>query len=155
LSTVIYRTPTPDDLVSVAARMRISDAMEVAAAAGHTPMQALATAVQTSTVSFTAVIDGNPEGIFGIACRGGLAAEIWMLGTDDLVKDPALFLAETRRVIDEWSTQFAILHNFVDDENVVAKEWLRRTGFTIAEPRPYGVGQLPFCYFYRVGSPRV
>lgn len=154
MSTVTYRTPTPDDLISVAARMRVADAMEVAAAAGHTPIQALSAAVQTSTFSFTAVIDGVPEGVFGIVSRG-VTAEIWMLGTDDLVKDPALFMSETSRVIDQWATQFSVLHNFVDDENVVAKEWLTRVGFTLAEPRPYGVGQLPFCYFYRVGTPCV
>lgn len=151
MSTVTYRPPTEDDIVSVADRMRVADVMEVAAASGHTPLQALLAAVSTSTFSFTAVIDGNPEGIFGVVSRGGLGAEVWMLGTDDLVKDPALFLSETSRILDGWAEEFAVLHNFVDDENHVAKAWLERAGFTLSAPRPYGVGQLPFRYFYRVG----
>ncbi len=152
MTEVTYRDPTPEDLQDVAQRMRLADVMEVAASHGHTPLQALETATGASVASFTALLDGKPEGIFGVAYHGGMSAEVWMLGTDDLTKDPAVFREETSRILDKWSEQFPILHNFVDDENEVSKRWLQSVGFVLAEPKPYGVAQLPFRYAYRVGS---
>lgn len=152
VTEVTYRSPTVEDIQSVADRMRLSDVLEVAASHGHTPYNALCAAVAASTISFTAVIDGVPEGIFGVSHHGGMSAEVWMLGTDGLTKDPKVFFAETSRIMDGWLEQFAILHNFVDDENEVSKAWLLKSGFTLGEPVPYGVSQLPFRYFYRVGT---
>ncbi|WP_051547568.1 hypothetical protein [Lysobacter capsici] len=152
MTEVTYRSPTVEDIQSVADRMRLSDVLEVAASHGHPPYNALCAAVAASTISFTAVIDGVPEGIFGVSHHGGMSAEVWMLGTDGLTRDPKVFFAETSRIMDGWLEQFAILHNFVDDENEVSKAWLLKSGFTLGEPVPYGVSQLPFRYFYRVGT---
>lgn len=155
MSEVIYREPTADDITSIAERMRVADVMEVAASHGHTPLQALEHCIADATNAFTAVIDGVPEGIFGVTHRGGMSAEVWMLGTDGLVKDPELFRAQTSAILDSWASIFPVMHNFVDDENEVSKRWLKSVGFTLDEPRPYGAGQLPFRYFYRIGAPSV
>lgn len=151
MSTVEYRPPSGDDIVQVAKSMRLADVMEVAASSGLNPLEALIESVEDSTMAFTAVIDGKPAAIFGLIHQG-MSAVIWMLGTDDLTKDRRLFTAETRRIMDGWADLYGVLHNFVDDENVDAQRWLRKAGFTLGEPVTYGVAQLPFRYFYRIGN---
>ena len=39
------------------------------------------------------------------------------------------------------------LVNWVDDRNTCAIRWLKWMGFTIHEPEPYGVANLPFRRF--------
>jgi len=151
LTQVTYRSPTSDDIVKVAAEMRLADVMEVAASHGHSPIDAVIEAVKVSSAAFAVIIDGTPAAVFGFVHRGGMSAEVWMLGTDLLTRNVRLFRKESKRIIDSWAEQFPLMHNFVDDENEAAKRWLTSVGFKMDEPRPYGVGRLPFRYFWRVG----
>ncbi|WP_369933921.1 hypothetical protein [Xanthomonas tesorieronis] len=151
MTVLEYRPPTSGDILSVAARMRDADVLEVAAACGDTPHQALLRSCDDADAVFCIVLDGHPEGIFGVSYPGGLGATVWLLGTDALSTIPRLMLTEGQRIVDGWCDEFSVLHNFVDDSNEPSKRWLAALGFNFSEPLPYGPSQVPFRYFYRAG----
>ncbi|QDS19391.1 hypothetical protein [Xanthomonas citri] len=152
MTVLEYRPPSSGDILSVAARMRDADVLEVAAASGDTPLEALLKSCNDADAVFCIVLDGNPEGIFGVSYGGGLGATVWLLGTDALATIPRLMVTETRRITDDWRERFSVLHNFVDDSNEVSKRWLAAVGFNFSAPVPYGPAQVPFRYFYKIGN---
>lgn len=146
----IFRPATDDDIASVAARMRESDVLEVAAASGRSPLVALRESVRDSDAAFAAVFGDRAEAIFGFQYHGGVGADIWMLGTPELRKHARVMVTEGRRILDAWCEHFPVLHNFVDDSNTDAKRWLRAVGCLMAsKPTTYGEAGTPFRYFWR------
>lgn len=151
MTDVIYREPTPDDITDVALRMRREDAVEVFAMSGRKPYAALQECVLDSSSAFTAVINGRPEAIFGFTYQGGVGAEIWMLGTDELRKHPRLLLVEGRRIVRAWGEWFPLQQNFVDAANTLSVRWLRMLGFRFDE-KPVKRGGREFLYFWMHGN---
>lgn len=151
MTEVIYRETTEADLAFVASRMRTADRLEVYRATGRGAHQALMGSVEDSSQAFTVVIDGEPVAVFGFAFQGGIAAEIWMLGTDALRKHPRTVLVEGRRIVDAWGDYFALQHNYVDVHNKTAIRWLKMLGFRFDE-RPVMRNGHPFLYFWRHGN---
>lgn len=149
MTNLEYRSPTADDIVDVAARMRTDDVLEVAASGGYTPVAALIESVRNSSVSFVAVLNGRPEAIFGFIYDGGEAAAVWFLATDEATKDVRLFYRESKRIANEWAKHFPKMHNKVSADATATRRWLKRIGFK--EGRVTNDGPVPFIYFSRLG----
>lgn len=121
---------------SIARRMRRADRDEVMAASGVTPEQALRYSLDRSSVSWTALVDGRPEVMFGVADINILAGigAVWLLGTDAVEIHFRVFLRQSiewrRKLFERYST----LKNFVTDDNEVSKRWLKWMGATFGEP---------------------
>ena len=84
----------------------------------------------------------------------GEAGKIWLLGTDQLVKDRInciRFLRQARTEVDRLMGRYEVLFNVMDARNVVHRRWLQWMGFTfIAEHPNYGAEGRLFLEFCKV-----
>lgn len=139
------------DIEALLASLRQADRDEVEAAAGDVE-HALVDSVQCSVMLWAGEIDGELACIFGCAPLNGLLglqAAPWMLGTDLLDRHPCTLMRHCRQYIEAMQARYPCLMNFVDARNKRSVRWLRRMGFTIHNPVPYGLAQLPFHPFER------
>tara|TARA_R110000824_G_C15044468_1_gene660767 strand:+ start:233 stop:640 length:408 start_codon:yes stop_codon:yes gene_type:complete len=111
--------------------MRDIDKLEVEIA-GHTPKGALRHGIMHGD-AYTILIDGRPEGMFGVVPASLMGAEgrIWALFTDEAIKQPRAFLVLGPRFIAAVSHGYLRLTNYVHAENRAAIRWLKRMDFTV------------------------
>ncbi|MGJ5032266.1 phage protein Gp13 family protein [Bradyrhizobium sp. HKCCYLS2038] len=116
--------------------MRQADRDEVMAASGKSPAAAVAFSLRRSAAAWTALIDGRPEVMFGVAdlnILAGIGAP-WLLGTDAVERHNRQFLRRSVRWRDQLLQRYSVLRNFVDDRNTTSVRWLRWLGFRFSEP---------------------
>jgi hypothetical protein len=140
-----------DDVASIAERMRLGDVAELAASSGRTPIDALTRAQKLSTRTYTVLVDGSPEAMFGVASYGtdGCA---WLLGTEWLDSPAARrpFAQHGQRYVELMHAVSPRLYNYVDARNERSIQWLLHLGFGVADIVPnYGKGKLPFVLMVR------
>ncbi|MFZ5692456.1 MAG: hypothetical protein ACOY5F_14500 [Pseudomonadota bacterium] len=116
--------------------MRQADRDEIAAGSGKSPREALAFSLRKSAQAWTAIIDGRPEVMFGVADLNILAGvgAPWLLGTDAIDLHFRQFLRRSVSWRDQLLGRYPVLRNFVDDRNVVSIRWLRWLGFKFSDP---------------------
>jgi len=125
---------------TIARRMRQADRDEIAAASGRSPAAALAFSLRKSSQAWTAVIDGRPEVMFGVAdlnILAGIGAP-WLLGTDSVERNYRQFVRRSVSWRDQLLGRYPVLRNFVDDRNKVSIRWLRWLGFKFSDPIMFG-----------------
>lgn len=139
----------PEHVATIADRMRPADVAEVAAASGRTPHDALLLSLKRSTVCWTALLDGQPELMFGVGDLNILTrtGSPWLLGTDAVEREYRQFLRQSRNWPEQLLQRYDLLRNFVDDRNTVSKRWLEWLGFTLLDPMPIGVNGEMFRLF--------
>ncbi len=152
--TITYRFPTEEDILSVARRMREQDIQEVYASCGVSPLVAISESILQSDICFTALFDGNPEVIFGLAQHPIYdAAVVWLLGTDAVRNNARAFLEASYVIVDDWSTIYPILFNAVDARNTVSRRWLKWLGFKELKLHPrYGHAGVPFIEMAKLSN---
>ena len=130
-----------DHIASIAARMREADRTEVWASSRSTPHNSLMISLQNSRWAMTALVDGQPEVMWGVADLNILTGTgaPWLLGTDAVEANYRLFLRHSLQWKEKLSEQYQVLMNFVHDENEVSKRWLKWLGFTLSEPFELGL----------------
>lgn len=118
----------------VASSMRQADIDEIYAASGRGPLSALRFSVESSSKSWSIMIEGKPEGIFGIGMVNVLAGigAPWLLGTDVLTRHTREFLRKSIACRDYMLYLHPHLRNFVDTRNHVSVRWLKWLGFTFS-----------------------
>jgi hypothetical protein len=139
------------DVLYVATHLREKDFDEVYAIFGESPhistIKGWAASVCRGIISNK---DGVAVGIFGVRPAEPLSrvGVVWLLGTDGLDKIKKFFMSISKPIIEEMAKGFDVLFNYVDARYEKTLRWLKWCGFTIDEPRPYGVLDLPFhlCY---------
>lgn len=138
-----------DHIASIAARMREADRIEVWASSRSTPHHALMFSLQNSHWAWTALIDGQPEVMFGVSDLSILAGSgaPWLLGTDAVEKHQRTFLRQSVWWREKLLERYQVLKNFVHDENVMSKRWLKWLGFTLYDPFPMGESGEAFRLF--------
>lgn len=127
---------TLDHVDTIARRMREADRVEIAAASGRSPHDALAFSLEKSAHAWTVTIDGRPEIMFGVGDINILAGvgAVWLLGTDAVAVHYREFLRQTGAIRDQLLTRYQVLRNFVHDGNRVSVRWLRWMGASLSEP---------------------
>lgn len=138
-----------DHVAPIACRMREADRQEVMASSGATPHRALMFSIEKSSVAWTALVDGQPEVMFGVGDLNVLTATgaPWLLGTDAVDRNFRLFLRQSVSWRGKLLDRYSVLRNFVDDRNEVSKRWLSWLGFTLSDPMPIGVNGEMFRLF--------
>jgi len=141
-----FRAPLARDILHIADNLRHEDVREVAASHGHSPLQALAYAVTSSTLCRVAFWKRRPVAVFGYARHPEGPVSVWLLGTDTLTAPGVrrAFLCVARRFTDVWADAFGVLFNYVDVRAETSRRWLRWMGFVEQPPMPYGPLSLPF-----------
>ena len=145
MERVELRAATPEDVRFVAEQLRDADRAEVLAV-GFRPEAGLRLSVAASDCVWCGLIGGVPSMIFG--CSRGLLSEhgeVWALGTDNCTRHPREMLIYGRKVLRMLLDVFPVLENYCDVRYEKSLRWLRKIGFTVGHPVPYGVNGALFC----------
>ena len=134
----------------IARRLRDIDRRECEAM-GRSGKHALRAALGTSSKAWTALVDGQPEAMFGVVVESVLdgTAVPWFLGTDEVYRHGRALLMWGPGMVDRLCDSTWTLRNLVSTENDKAIRLLRRWGFTVAEEEVF-VRDVPFLYFEKV-----
>lgn len=140
---------------AVALAMREQDRLEVLAAEGRAPAEALVSALEASHRAWTVLVDGAPAAMLGVIPLGLLAEDfaLWFLTTHVVARYPVTFLRVARRVVRELLMRHPHLFNYVDARYRGAVRLLECLGARIGEPAPFGPADLPFRRFDFGGEP--
>lgn len=139
------------DTKFIAQHMRESDVMEIRAASGLTPLEALQHSIILSDTTLVGSAD-RPFCIFGVApSPNPLAGIVWLLGTDEIIQHRRAFLAQCRDWLDRFHDTYPVLFNFVDERNTVHVHWLKWLGAVFIHRHPeFGKERRPFLEFVHV-----
>lgn len=140
------------DAREMAPQMREVDVQELFDGWGSNPTEALVGSVERSLRAYTARADGEIVCMYGVGTEGLLApaGKIWMLGTDLINKHKRQFLLKSAGQIGRLSRGYYFLENHCDKRNTLTVRWLRWLGFTIEDPKPYGINGKLFHHFWKV-----
>ena len=125
----------------VASNLRPEDRREGEEGHGLDPMERLVWAAQNLSCVYFTVPNGKTAGMAGVEPDG----TIWMLCTPAIHEYPITFAREAKRYVD--SRQEKILHNIVDERNIVHLKLLKFLGFRILGEISYGPNNLTFIKF--------
>lgn len=138
------------DAYAMAPYMRVRDVEEIRASSGNTPTQALLNGVDAGN-AFTAFDKAGPVAMFGCAPYMGDMGCPWFLATDRLPAYSRFFLKQSRKFVDQWEREYAVLVNYVDCRNIDSLKYLQALGFEFSKFIPnYGAGKKPFLRFHKV-----
>lgn len=148
------RRSVADDIVEIAPRMRQQDVDELWASSRSTPVEALVMSLECSDFTFTGVINGRPECMFGLSIVSHVTGHgsPWFLGTDEILNHRRDFLRASVQWRDMFLARASDLRNCVDDRNEVSKRWLRWLGFELTDPVPMGYDGAMFRMFSYKGA---
>ena len=127
---------TVDAAKEVASNLRPEDRREVEEGHGLDPMERLVWAAQNLSCVYFTVPNGKTAGMAGVEPDG----TIWMLCTPAIHEYPITFAREAKRYVD--SRQEKILHNIVDERNIVHLKLLKFLGFRILGEISHGPNNL-------------
>jgi hypothetical protein len=151
MGRVTYTLATLAHADHVAEHMRVADRDEVWAVGKLGPHVSTRVSVRASSAPVAALWDGVPVAVFGVVpvnTIDGVGAP-WLLGTDLLDKLAREWMTDAPQWIALLADGYSLLRNYVDARNVRSKVWLRRMGFKLLPPEPYGVAGLAFHQFER------
>lgn len=127
--------------------MRSVDRMECEAM-GRTPKGALRFALANSSKAWTAMVDGQPEAMFGVVVESALTGEAvpWFLGTDEVYRHGRELVMWGPGMVSRLCDSSRRLANLVSAGNTSAIRLLKRWGFVVSEEavNVRGVDFLPF-----------
>ena len=127
----------------VASNLRPEDRREVEEGHGLDPMERLVWAAQNLPCVYFVVPNGKTAGMAGVEPDG----TIWMLCTPAIHEYPITFAREAKRYVD--SRQEKVLHNIIDERNIVHLKLLKFLGFKNLGKISYGPNKLTFIKFYK------
>lgn len=102
---------------------------------GRTPKQALRLALLTSDKAWTALVDDQPEAMFGVVVDSAIGAEgtPWFLGTDEVYRHGRELLQWGPGIIARLCDSRLTLRNLVSSRNTRAIRLLGKWGFAVDE----------------------
>jgi hypothetical protein len=119
------------DVVDLAPKLRYEDKREVETL-GHTPEQALCLAYLSSSICKSIINNiGQVVGMYGVTPLSDKCGQVWMLGSEGLIKIRLAFLKQSRSEVDMMNKAYPHLCNFIDSRNEVHLKWIKWCGFKI------------------------
>lgn len=138
MAEIVIRPTLPGDARVLAANLRASDRAELRALDYDQLLPPIAGSVAVSRLCWSAFADGELGCIIGVSHSGKGVGAPWMLGTPVLDQHSRVLVRQTPRYIAAMLREFPTLVNFVHAENHTSVRWLRRLGFALSAPAPYG-----------------
>ena len=139
MDSIRLAVPSRGDIEFVARNMRAADRAEIMASSELEPLPCLIRSVKVSSEVLVALTSGGvPFAIFGVAPVAEGLASPWMLGTDEMLRHGKEIVKLSRTFVKRWASAHGVLSNFVDTRNTTSIAWLKRTGFRMGEPEPFG-----------------
>lgn len=140
MADVVIRPTQPGDAAMLIANLRPADLAECQAYGRGDIGAGIESSVARSMLCWSGFIDGELAAILGVApvnALGGIGSP-WMLGTPVLDAHSRVLVRAVPEYIAKMLNAFPHLVNFVHTKNTTSVRWLRRLGFTLHEPVPYG-----------------
>ncbi len=103
-------------------------------ASGHTPKGALRHSLMNSSKAWTALVDDQPEAMFGVVVTSALTGEgvPWFLGTDEVYRHGRALMTWGPGLLSRMHDSSPTLRNVVSSANGRAIRLLERWGFNVA-----------------------
>lgn len=148
-----YRRVTAEDILQLSENARVLDVQEVEAVTHMTMHETLEYSVRTSSLCASAYVDGKLNAILGVCPQStsiiNTVGVPWMIGTDLVTENRRVFCAEYSTIINQMLGEYSLLENYVDSRNKPAVTFLRKAGFTLESPKPFGIKGVNFHRFYK------
>lgn len=148
MADVLIRPTASGDVEILHANLRPSDRDECAAY-GTDPLEMIRSSVARSVLCWTGFVDGELAAVIGVTPLTATVGVPWMLGTTVLDRHARVLVRRTPEYIDRMLAAFPHLLNYVHAKNTTSVRWLRRLGFTLSAPEPFGPLGEPFHRFER------
>jgi len=147
---VKFIKPTHELIEAIAADMRQADIDEIWASNHHTPIASLMIGWELSDRTVIITVNDEPCVMIGLVIRDILAGTgvPWLLGTENALKYKRYFLTQVPAIINEMLNICPVLFNYVHVKNKISVNWLKRIGFILDEPSPYGYEKELFHKFH-------
>ena len=147
----VIRDATYSDCLILAPNLRQEDKDEVWESGSYLPEEALILSFKSSNQVKIGVVGDEIVCMFGISATEDPELGIpWLLGSDSIKKFSKEFLTLNKVVLDEISTEYKILANYVWSKNPTHIRWLEWLGFTVTRtPICLGRNQEHFYYFFK------
>lgn len=129
------RVEDADELLSA---MRQSDLTECRAYGKPDLLEGLKESIRDSDECWTVRAADGMLAVFGVGTIATGVGSPWMLGTRLLDQRPRMVHETAIGYLPAIRARYPLLLNFVHTSNTRSIRWLRRLGFTIHPPEPYG-----------------
>lgn len=138
----------PEHAVALAPKLREGDLAEVSAM-GLTGVQALESSLAASCFAFTALVDDQPEAMWGLCpvTFMGDRGLLWMLGSDQVPRHAYTVLLTSKHFVENVNRLFPVVECFVDLRYKVSVRWVRWLGFL--QEQTVLFGGVEFGFFVR------
>lgn len=149
MTRILVRKTTVDDVEYLINNIREADRLEIVAVTGQPHFESIIRAVQYCDEAWTGLIDDKIIAVFGVHVISYVTGSgvPWLLSTRHVEEHPRTFLKYCKPVFKKLCVGLDSLVNYVDERNVLAKQWLQWLGFKLDDPVPFGVEQRPFHRF--------
>lgn len=145
------RKALPEDAYSLAPRLRPEDLREIRAVTTGCPGKAIEQGILQSPYTYSITIQNEVVAIFGVNHYSPTVGVIWLLGSNDLLKEKIAFLRQSPNWIKSFHDLYPILFNVVCLWNKLHVDWLKWLGFRfIREYKEYGLNKEPYIEFLSV-----
>lgn len=144
---ITYRPAIPEDATELAPKLRQSDIAEMALTWADSPAARLAESVRVSAESWTLLIDGQIEALFGLV-RYPMVSVPWMRCSAAIAGHARELLAHARAWLDSVRVAGLPLANTVASDNAEAHKLLEHLGFVIGDAVPNQGPPGSFRFFY-------
>lgn len=134
----------------LAPHLRVSDRIEVWAASGMEPLEALLESVKVSDddMCWAALLNKLPVAMFGANRLCEEIGGIWMLTSQGIYTNKRDFMRHCKDYLAVMHERYEYLTNFIDERNLPSMRWLPRLGFKPCQRVPeYGFEKLPFIQY--------
>ncbi len=153
-SMVTIFPPSRADILELAKNMREDDAEEVALINGMTPIDAIESSIQISTICYAMRLKNGPLlCIFGAVrydpMDGKIMANIWELGTNEIDRNPVTFHSNARRalrILMRTLPDVDTFGNMIPAKNTRYAKWIESLGGEF-DPAPLNVCREPVRMF--------
>lgn len=150
MDEVLIRETVTDDAVRLLGQLRDADRRECLAYGLDDYEEGIRSSVTSSVLCWSAFdAAGNLLAVFGVApvsVMTGVGCP-WMLGTDRLGRHSRDLMRICPGYIGRMLGLFPHLTNHVHAGNTTSVRWLKRLGFRLHKPAPYGLLGEPFHRF--------
>lgn len=139
-----------EHIAPIAANIREADENEFIRASGLDVRPCLELGFGHARDVWTGLLDGEPVMMCGVTTMPGRpdVGIPWLVATNDIEKVAKDFHKRSKEILKKMQAGYRGLINYADAENTATLHWLKRLGFTILEPEPYGRSGMPFHRFY-------
>lgn len=139
---------TMEHAVAIAPRLRLEDALEIRRGGLIDPLDVITRSIAMSLHSWAWLIEERPAAVFGVAGDLiGRTAMPWLLTTDDVPRHAKTFWKVSLALKPLMCEAYPGLAGYCDARYEASARWLKRLGFTLHGPEPFGAIGMPFYRF--------